>query len=265
MSSSGPLSAEEVERFVTDGFVRLDQAFAPSDARLGCERLWTQVRRQHPGFDPVRRRTWPGPVVRVAGSGAAPFRRAVSGRRLTGAFDQLVGAGRWLPPSQLGPFPIRFPSAVDPTDTVWHVDASYDRGGGDWRLDVSSRRRALLMFFLFTDVGRADAPTRMRVGSHLDVPPVLVDRGLDGLHFVEVVPRLAEIESRPVALATGRAGDVYLCHPFLVHAADRNRGRRPRVIATSVLTPRSRMRIAPSSRQVAPIEQAVKLALGRSR
>ena len=264
MSPSGPLSEDDLERFVRDGFVRLDGAFRPSDARLGRERLWTQVRRQHPGFDPERRRSWPGPVVRVAGSAAAPFRRATSGPRLTAAFDQLVGPGRWLPPTGLGPFPIRFPSVEEPPDAVWHVDASYDRGDGDWRLDVSSRRRALLMLFLFTDVGPTDAPTRLRVGSHLDVPPVLVDRGLDGLHFIEVVPRLVELESRPIALATGRAGDVYLCHPFLVHAATRNRGRRPRVIATPVLTPRSRLRIAPSSRDVAPIEQAVKLALGRS-
>src|SRR2546425_4365437 len=29
-----------------------------------------------------------------------------------------------------------------------------------------------------------------------------------------------------VAYATGRAGDVNLCHPFLVHAAQANHGRR---------------------------------------
>jgi hypothetical protein len=263
--ATGPLSDDHIERFVRDGFIRIERAFSPTDARLGCQRIWTQLRRQHPGFDPEVRRTWPGPVARVAGSAAAPFRRAVSGRRLTGAFDQLVGEGRWAPPASLGPFPVRFPSRDDPPDGIWHVDASYDLGDGNWRLDVASRRRALLMFFLFTDVGRADAPTRLRVGSHLDVPPVLVDRGLDGLHFVEVVPKLTDLEDRPVALATGRAGDVYLCHPFLVHGAARNRGRRPRVVATSVLAPRgrSRMRLAPTSRNVAPIEQAVKAVLGR--
>jgi hypothetical protein len=34
------------------------------------------------------------------------------------------------------------------------------------------------------------------------------------------------------ALVTGRAGDVFLCHPFLVHAASwPHTGRRPRLIA----------------------------------
>ena len=37
---------------------------------------------------------------------------------------------------------------------------------------------------------------------------------------------------RPTALATGRAGDVFLCHPFLVHAASwPHRGHLPRMIA----------------------------------
>ncbi len=55
-----------------------------------------------------------------------------------------------------------------------------------------------------------------------------------------------------VALATGEAGTVYLCHPFLVHAAQIHRGKRPRFMAqpasrigsrvTMVRTRRSRSR-----------------------
>ena len=38
--------------------------------------------------------------------------------------------------------------------------------------------------------------------------------------------------ARPTELATGRAGDVFLCHPFLVHAASwPHTGRHPRIIA----------------------------------
>jgi len=38
--------------------------------------------------------------------------------------------------------------------------------------------------------------------------------------------------ARPTALATGRAGDVFLCHPFLVHAASwPHIGGHPRIIA----------------------------------
>jgi hypothetical protein len=51
------------------------------------------------------------------------------------------------------------------------------------------------------------------------------------------VPQAAQLAAqasaaRPTALATGRAGDVYLCHPFLVHAASwPHTGRHPRIIA----------------------------------
>ncbi len=37
--------------------------------------------------------------------------------------------------------------------------------------------------------------------------------------------------------ATGDAGTVYLCHPFLVHAAQPHHGERPRVLAQPPLLP----------------------------
>jgi len=38
---------------------------------------------------------------------------------------------------------------------------------------------------------------------------------------------------RPVAGATGQPGDMYLLHPFTVHAADEHRGSTPRFMAQS--------------------------------
>jgi hypothetical protein len=64
-------------------------------------------------------------------------------------FDQLVGAGKWLPCRSMGTFPVRFPSAQDAEDT----------------------------------------------------------------------------------------GTVYLCHPFLVHAAQIHRGSQPRFMAQPPLLP----------------------------
>ena len=37
-----------------------------------------------------------------------------------------------------------------------------------WRANIYSKGRALLMLFLFSDVGERDAPTLIRVGSHAD-------------------------------------------------------------------------------------------------
>lgn len=38
-------------------------------------------------------------------------------------------------------------------------------------------------------------------------------------------------QHRPETLATGALGDVYLCHPFLVHAAQSHHGRTPSFMA----------------------------------
>ena len=64
---------------------------------------------------------------------------------------------------------MRFPSPDDPGDAGWHVDVSFGYDDPDfltWRANVRSSGRALLMLFLFSDVGEDDAPTRIRVGSH---------------------------------------------------------------------------------------------------
>jgi hypothetical protein len=50
----------------------------------------------------------------------------------------------------------------------------------------------------------------------------------------EVVPASAD---RPVAVADGAADDVFVCHPFLVHAAQRHHGTRPRLMAQPPLEP----------------------------
>ncbi|WP_243713205.1 phytanoyl-CoA dioxygenase family protein, partial [Actinomadura sp. 6K520] len=105
-------------------------------------------------------------------------------------------------------------------------------------MNAASRGRALLMLFLFSDVGEDDAPTRIRAGSHLDVPPILAPAGDEGLPFMDLAAEAVPAsEHRPVALATGQAGDVYLCHPFLVHAAQPHHGTEPRFMAQPPLLP----------------------------
>jgi hypothetical protein len=256
------LSDEDVARFVDDGFVHLRGAFPSSVAAAGREILWRLA-----GADPGDPATWTRPLVRIYGSGEEPFRVAASTPLLHAAFDQLVGAGRWRPRTGLGTFPIRFPHAEDPGDAGWHIDGGYSQPGDPWPwLNIQSRDRALLMLFLFSDVGPDDAPTRIRVGSHLDVPPFLAPAGDAGRSMLELCQEMdaagrLDAPDRPLAFATGQAGDVYLCHPFLIHAAQANHRGTPRFLAQPPLDPTGLLDLDRPDGAYSPVEVAVRRSL----
>lgn len=257
------LTDEQVTRFIEDGFVKVERAFPEEVAAAGRTFLWRET-----GCDPDDAATWTKPVIRLGGYGEEPFRTAANTGRLLAAFDQLAGPGRWTPRSGLGTFPIRFPSDEPPGDDGWHLDAGFP--GDDpadffnHRVNVTSKGRALLMLFLFSEVGEDDAPTRIRAGSHLDVPPLLEPYGEDGLTMIEISElAVPATEHRPVALATGSPGDVYLCHPFLVHAAQPHRGTRPRFLAQPPLDPAAPYVLDRADEAYSPVEQAIRQGLGR--
>jgi hypothetical protein len=231
------LTAEQLDRFDKDGFVKLERAFPGELASEVRAILWKDT-----GCDPDDRSTWTRPVIRLGMYSQAPFVAAANTQVLHGAFDQLVGVGKWLPCRSVGTFPVRFPSTADPGDTGWHIDASFGYDNTDflsWRVNARSRGRALLMLFLFSDVTESDAPTRIRAGSHVDMAQILAPFGESGLSLRELAANsFAETAHRREVLATGDAGTVYLCHPFLVHAAQSHRGLQPRFMAQPPLLPK---------------------------
>ena len=255
------LSDAQIHRFIEDGFVRLDGAFPRELAEEARAILWRDS-----GCDPNDAATWTKPVIRLGMYTQRLFVEAANTRVLHEAFDQLVGAGRWLPCRSMGTFPVRFPSPDDPGDAGWHVDASFDADDPDflsWRVNIASKGRALLMLFLFSDVGEGDAPTRIRIGSHSDIAKMLAPAGDAGLSLRELPANGSEkMAKRPEASATGAAGTVYLCHPFLVHAAQPHHGSQPRFMAQPPLLPKEPIRLDRAGGGYSPVELAIRRALG---
>lgn len=253
------LTPAQIQQFVRDGYVKIEHAFDASLAAAARERLWADV-----GGDPGDPATWTRPVVRLGWYADGPFAQAANTPILHRAFDQLVGESAWLPRDSLGTFPVRFPSREDPGDAGWHIDPGFGMVETPedflaWRTNIQSQGRALLMLFLFSDVGRHDAPTRLRVGSHRTMARRLHPAGEAGLALRDLVAGGFAPEG-PVreVQATGMAGTVYLCHPFLVHAAQPHRGTRPRFMAQPPLLPAAPLHeAAPDS----PVLQAIRAAL----
>lgn len=254
--SEPALSADDIALFIRDGFVRIDEAFSTETAEQARAILWKAT-----GCDPDDRSTWTRPVVRLDQFIQTPFQEAANTPKLREAFDQLVGPGRWVPRDGLGTFPVRFPSPDAPGDDGWHIDVSFGYEHPDfmeWRANVNSKGRALLMLFLFSDVGTDDAPTRIRVGSHIDVARLLAPAGEEGLTLRELVAEdFGGTAHRAEALAVGKAGTVYLCHPFLVHAAQQHGGTAPRFMAQPPLMPREPISLDRSDGDYSPVEQAI--------
>ncbi|HWK68344.1 MAG TPA: phytanoyl-CoA dioxygenase family protein [Rhizobiaceae bacterium] len=259
----GVLGRAAINDFIKNGFVRIEGAFPREIAERARSILWKDT-----GCDPEDPGTWTQPVIRLGMYAQEPFAAAANTPRLHSAFNQLVGLGRWLSCMSMGTFPIRFPSPEDPGDAGWHIDVSFGFEVPDflsWRANVTSKGRALLMLFLFSDVGDLDAPTRIRVGSHLDIARLLAPAGDDGLTLRELASNaFDETSHRQEVLATGEAGTVYLCHPFLVHAAQAHRGTRPRFMAQPPLLPAKPLQLERGDDDYSPVEQAIRLALGRA-
>lgn len=253
------LTPAQIDAFIADGFVRIDDAFPRALAEEAAAILWRDAR-----IDPDDPASWRGPVIRLGHYVQLPFREAANTPRLHAAFDQLVGAGRWMPPGALGTFVLRFPVPEAPGDDGWHIDVSFGTESPDfldWRANMVSRGRALLMLFLFSDVGAGDAPTRIRAGSHIDIARQLAPAGEAGLSLRELAADgFAGSAHRREVLATGAAGTVYLCHPFLVHAAQPHRGTRPRILAQPPLLPA--VPLDPWRAGAAPVEAAIRDAIG---
>jgi hypothetical protein len=220
--------------FVRDGYVVVRGA-VDADTIAGCrELIWQGLERR--GVRRDDHSTWPSFLQSMDDLPDEPLLAAYLAPALTAAYDELIGPGRWqrcVEQTELGKtVVVRFP-AEERANAGYHIEGSYaapDGSGAGW-VNVRSKARGLLALILFTDVGRDDAPTRLLCGSHLVVPQFLAPYGEAGTDSDADFWQPSNL-CMTVAHATGKAGDVFLCHPFIVHTATwPHRGAGPRMIA----------------------------------
>ncbi|GBG31729.1 Hypothetical Protein FCC1311_079542 [Hondaea fermentalgiana] len=155
-------------------------------------------------------------------------------------------------------------------DGAWHVD------GAHFAHRLDSAEQALLPIFLFSDIGPECGGTALASGSHVAVTKVLMDatpeapQGLPGSQVSKRAMRIPGALDQPVEVR-GKAGDVALCHPFLLHARGKNFAPTEgtsgvRFIANPCVQFRERMRVGlnADAAQQCPIERAISEAQMRA-
>jgi hypothetical protein len=250
------INSKQINCFIQNGFLKIENAFSSEIANECLAILWKETY-----CDPYNPASWKQPVIRIGELGHEPFKKAANTEILRNAYDQLAGKDNWIPKETLGSFPIRFPNKEPAKDTGWHVDASFSgaelNNYFEWRININSKGRALLMLFLFSDVSELDGPTMIRIGSHFDVAKILKPEGKKGLSFMSLADKLEDLPKREVAYATGKAGTVYLCHPFIVHAGQDVKGINPKFMAQPALLTKKDFNFKAPLEKLSPIEIAI--------
>jgi hypothetical protein len=254
------LTKIEIEQFIHSGFVRIDNAFSQEVADAALDILWSDL-----PCDRLNPSTWTKPVIRLGMYSQQPFVESLNTPKLIATFNQLVGEGKWIPCRNVGTFPVRFPSTHQPNDTGKHVDVSFPGNEPtnyfEWRANIKSKGRALLMLVLYSDVSKNDAPTIVYEGSHIDIARLLWQEGDFGLSFMQLAGKIDGLPTRKAVYATGKAGTIYLCHPFLVHSAQPHKGTTPKFMAQPPLLLKTELSISGADVGYTPVEQAIRLAL----
>ncbi len=176
--------------------------------------IWAELAGHGPRRDYLA--TWTEPVVRIDIPDIPRF-VAAGGTHLVGdVCDQLLGPGRWIRhPGIGGTVPVRFPSLADPGDaggTSKPATPTTTARGSTFAPVAGACSRSTCS----PTSGLDDAPTRIRPGSHLDVPPILrpagqpdPDGGLDWPTAAQQAVRASA--HRPTVWATGQAGLTFSC------------------------------------------------------
>jgi hypothetical protein len=249
------LSEADVEHFITRGYVVLRDAFPAHVAAGVREALWRRLK-----LSPNEPTAWQKAVIHLQEDFSdPPFSQAFT-ERLYGAYDDVVGEGRYRRHTALGWWPIAFPGFEAPPWQApvggWHVD------GIQFHHHIDSRDQGLLPIFLFSDIGPGDGGTAVDAGSHLRTARILAAAEPDGLAVGELCKRMNEIPPVSPVEMTGRAGDVVLLHPFMLHARSPNTGRSVRFICNPCVTLHEKMNLKRSNgADYSPVERAIVRAL----
>ena len=259
MSDLNSISAEQREQFVSEGYIVLRGVFSAEDSRS-----WVRAECARAGYDLDDPLTWSQPYARIpterkeALSEFAPeaWKAACD---LMGGEDKIEGKVK------ISLFAVNLTQGADkpfeapsPETPGWHKD------GWHFRHFLDSYEQGLLGIPLLTDVLPQGGATFIAVGSVGPVARYLASRP-EGVHPYDFPVKELIADGCTLIEATGKAGDFYLLHPYMLHAVSQNVLRRPRAISNLLFELKEPMQFDREDGNFSPVEAAVLRGLGKER
>lgn len=255
------LTDAQAQHFLDHGYVAIEGAFSPEEAKKWTDLAWKRL-----GYDPDDPSTWAEGKIhmptlnRFVISEFAP--RAwnticdlLGGPERIDAERTTWGDGFILNLHFGADEPYRPPS---PEAGGWHIDGDF------FRHFLDSPEQGLLTVVIWSDIlpqsgGTFISPDSVpRIARHLAAHPEGLLPNETGSHLIHECEQFMEV--------TGKAGDVVLLHPFILHASSQNPSGRPRFMTnpTVILNePLNFNRADPT--QFSLVERVVLKALGVDR
>jgi hypothetical protein len=218
------LTDREVEQFLTKGYVKIEGAFPRKVAEE-----WTRDCFRRLGYDMADPSSWAETRIHMSGDKYVEVREFAP--RVYDAMCDLAGEDRIQHPIRWSDhFIVNLGLRADepwqpasPDVPGWHKDGDF------FRHFLDSPEQGLLVFVNWTDVEHLGGPTYIATDSIPVLAKFLASRP-DGVLPNEFDFRGLIGQCRHFEEATGAAGDVFLLHPFVLHAASQNPRRAIRII-----------------------------------
>ena len=255
------LTDADVDHFIAKGYVKLEGAFPREVAEEWCERCFERL-----GYDPEDKSTWLEQRIHMGGDQYVEVREFAP--RVYDAICDLVGGEERLalPCRWSDHFIVNLGVRADePWEPAGPLTPGWHKDGDFFRHFLDSPEQGLLVFVNWTDVVHQGGPTYIATDSVPVIAKFLAEHPEGTLpkefDFKELVGRCHQFEE-----ATASAGDVYLLHPFVLHAASQNPLRLIRIITNPPVHLNEPLRFdRPDDGDFSPVERAVLASLGRDR
>ncbi len=256
LTNHSKLTDEQWDQFLTQGYIVLRAAFSREDSLA-----WVADECLQAGYDVKDQGTWTKPYDRINTknpellSNFAPSAWQAS-------VDLMGGLDRIVKEPMISLFALNLAQGADkpfappsPDSPGWHKD------GWHFRHFLDSPEQGLLGIPLLTDVFPQGGATFIAAGSVKPVAKFLAD------HPEGVLPNAFPVkdllsEGCTFLEATGKAGDFYLLHPYLLHAVSQNVLRRPRAISNLLYELEEPLNFHRADAAYSPVEAAVLHGLG---